>query len=87
MIRKLYGQLYHLGGGGGGGGGGGFENPRRGRQVRNFTTNVPKILQYSSEILKHLCDFPLPNVYLGFAVISVLQNTRGSTLGKERGCI
>ena len=43
------------------------------------------MLQYSSEILKHLCDFPLPNVDLGFAVISVLQNTRGSTLGKERG--
>jgi len=21
-----------------------FENPRRGRQARNFTTNVPKIL-------------------------------------------
>ena len=42
-------------------------------------------LQYSSEILKHLCDFLLPNVDLGFAVISVLQNTRGSTLGKERG--
>ena len=42
-------------------------------------------LQYSSEILKHLCDSPLPNVDLGFAVISVLQNTRGSTLGKERG--
>ena len=42
-------------------------------------------LQYSSQILKHLCDFPLPNVDLGFAVISELQNTRGSTLGKERG--
>ena len=44
-------------------------------------------LQYSSEILKHLCDFPLPNVDLGFAVISVLQNTRGSTLGKEKGAL
>ena len=42
-------------------------------------------LQYSSQMLKHLCDFPLPNVDLGFAVISVLQNTRDSTLGKERG--
>ena len=28
-----------------------FENPRRGRQARNFTTNVPKIvvLKWSSE--------------------------------------
>ena len=25
-----------------------FENPRRGRQARNFTTNVPKILDIKS---------------------------------------
>ena len=25
-----------------------FENPRRGRQARNFTTNVPKILDVKS---------------------------------------
>ena len=25
-----------------------FENPRRGRQARNFTTNVPKILVLNS---------------------------------------
>ena len=25
-----------------------FENPRRGRQARNFTTNVPKILVLKS---------------------------------------
>ena len=25
-----------------------FENPRRGRQVRNFTTNAPKILDLKS---------------------------------------
>ena len=25
-----------------------FENPRRGRQVTNFTTNVPKILDLKS---------------------------------------
>ena len=27
---------------------GGFENPRRGRQARNLTTNVPKILDLKS---------------------------------------
>ena len=42
------------------------------------------ILQYSSKILKHLCLFPLPNVDLGITVVSVLQNTRGSTLGREK---
>ena len=42
-------------------------------------------LQYSSQILKCFCDFSLfPNVDLGITVVSVLQNTRGSTLGKER---
>ena len=25
-----------------------FENPRKGRQARNFTTNVPKILDVKS---------------------------------------
>ena len=25
-----------------------FENPRRGRQARNFTTNAPKILDFKS---------------------------------------
>ena len=42
-------------------------------------------LQYLSQILKHLCDFlSSPNVDLGITVVSVLQNTCGSTLGKER---
>ena len=46
-----------------------------------FTQNQ---LQYSSKILKHLCLFPLPNVDLGITVVSVLQNTCGSTLGREK---
>ena len=25
-----------------------FENPRRGREAKNFTTNVPKILDFKS---------------------------------------
>ena len=29
-----------------------FENPRRGRQARNFTTNVPKILDLKSSNTK-----------------------------------
>ena len=36
-------------------------------------------LQSSSKILKHF-----PNVDLGITVVSVLQNTRGSTFGRER---
>ena len=45
-------------------------------------------LQYSSQILKHSCViFPFPSVDLGITVISVLQHTRGSTLGKERGTL
>ena len=33
---------------GGGGGGGEVENPRRGREARKLTTNVPKILDLKS---------------------------------------
>ena len=29
--------------------------------------------------------FPFPNVDLGITVVLLFQNTRGSTLGKERG--
>ena len=31
-----------------------FENPRRGRQARNFTTNVPKILDLKSSSEEHI---------------------------------
>ena len=31
-----------------------------------------------------MCSFPFSNVDLGITVVSVLQNTRVSTLGKER---
>ena len=40
-----------------------FENPRRGRQARNFTTNVPKILDLKSSsnqiFSKTFCWVPL----------------------------
>ena len=47
-----------------------FENPRRGRQARNLTTNVPKILDLKSSseqkfskncrwVLEYLCMFSL----------------------------
>ena len=40
-----------------------FENPRRGRQARNFTTNVPKILDLKSSsnqiFSKNFCWVPL----------------------------
>ena len=35
-----------------------FENPRRGRQARNFTTNVPKIIDFkwsSEQIFSENC--------------------------------
>ena len=47
---------------------GGFENPRRGRQARNLTTNVPKIqeLKSSSEqIFSKNCRW-VPLVKNGF---------------------
>ena len=42
-----------------------FENPRRGRQARNFGKNVPKILDlksFSEQIFSENCRWvPLPN--------------------------
>ena len=48
-----------------------FENPRRGRQARNFTTNVPKILDRKSSsehIFSENCrwvplDFQQPPIF------------------------
>ena len=36
-------------------GGGGFVNPRRGREARNLTTNVPKILDLKSSSEQIFC--------------------------------
>ena len=47
-----------------------FENPRRGREARNFTTNVPKILDlksYSEQIFSR-------KLSLGAPAISDLQS-------------
>ena len=45
-----------------------FENPRRGRQARNFTTNVPKILVLKSSSNRY---FPKINVGCPCLVICV----------------
>ena len=50
-----------------------------GRFVLSASSETQGKLQSSSKILKHF-----PNVDLGNTVVSVLQNTRGSTLGRER---
>ena len=50
-----------------------------GRFVLCASSETQGKLQSSSKILKHF-----PNVDLGNTVVSVLQNTRGSTLGRER---
>ena len=42
-----------------------FENPRRGRQARNLTTNVPKILDLKSpseQIFSKNCRWVTPDV-------------------------
>ena len=50
-----------------------FENPRRGRQARNFTTNVPKILDLKSSS-EQIFSRKLP---LGAPVVSSLQCVKG----------
>ena len=46
-----------------------FENPRRGRQARNFTTNVPKILVLKSSS-EQIFSRKLP---LGAPVVDVFE--------------
>ena len=51
---------------------GGFENPRRGRQARNLTTNVPKILHLKSsseQIFSNNCRWvPLPKTFVPYRI-------------------
>ena len=49
------------------------------RFVLSASSETQGQLQSSSKILKHF-----PSVDLGITVVSVLQNTRGATLGRER---
>lgn len=48
-----------------------------------FEPSRPTILVKNLETL--VCVFPFPNLDLDITVVSVLQNTRGSTLGMKRG--
>ena len=54
-----------------------FENPRRGRQARNFTTNVPKILDlksYSEQIFSENCRWvPLIVVILDIVSLNFVK--------------
>ena len=52
---------------------GGFENPRRDRQARNLTTNVPKILDLklsSEQMFFENCRWVPLCIYMLLAVIS-----------------
>ena len=53
-----------------------FENPRRGRQARNFTTNVPKILDLKSSSEQ---IFPENCRWVPLTVAVPLQNLTGLT--------
>jgi len=58
-----------------------FENPRRGRQARNFTTNVPKILDLksSSEQIFSAWDWK--------AVSMFITNGERSGIRSEKNCL
>ena len=55
-----------------------FENPRRGRQERNFTTNVPKIrdLKSSSEQKKKKLKIDVGCPCLIIKMIKIYKDTR-----------
>ena len=51
-------------------------------------TNVdprPQLFPFKATILVKNLETPCPFVDLGITMVSVLQNTRGSTLGREKG--
>ena len=50
-----------------------------------YKTSCDRIYNARHKSWNNCVIFPFPNVDLGITVVSVLQNTRGSTLGKERG--
>ena len=45
-----------------------FENPRRGRQARNFTTNAPKTLDFKSSSEQIFSAMAMPHWYLGLTI-------------------
>ena len=57
-----------------------FENPRRGRQARNFTTNAPKILDLKSSS-EQIFSLKLP---LGAPAIGTLRSDNGDGNGNVR---
>ena len=59
-----------------------FENPTRGRQARNFTTNVPKILDLKSASEQIF----FRKLSLGAPVISVYNVRSFGGLTCVRGC-
>ena len=66
-----------------------FENPRRDRQARNFTTNVPKILDFKSfseQIIRKL-TLGAPEKPAYGAYSSLLKTTHPSEEWQGRGYI
>ena len=58
-----------------------FENPRRGRQTKNFTTNVPKILDLKSHIVFRTDIFR--KLSLGAPAIMTFMAISGGLLGAK----
>ena len=63
-----------------------FENPRRGRQARNFTTNVPKILDLKSsseQIFSRKLSLGAPDLLAGSVYRIVEGNKRTGTTHRD----
>ena len=56
-----------------------FENPRRGRQARNFTTNAPKILDLKSsseQIFSRKLPLGAPDVIVNVMIMRLNYETK-----------
>ena len=59
-----------------------FENPRRGRQARNFTTNAPKILDLKSsseQIFSRKLPLGVPDVIVDVMIMRLNYETKHIT--------
>ena len=65
-----------------------FENPRRGRQARNFTTNVPKILDLKSsseQIFSRKLSLGAPEYSLQVQLLSERKRSKLESVPAEFG--
>ena len=64
-----------------------FENPTRGRQARNFTTNLPKVLDLKSsseQIFSKKLTLGAPEIII---IIHIKKNNKAGQIATKKGVL